>query len=194
MRITARNVVRNPPTGPSLMLPIPSKCEHIPACTFPITTDGIFLATDWGSGKYHIDIWTGSSTVNGGNNQIQCEDNLTPNPQSIVRMPPTNLPVDCKISPSSGVYPHLKKMGSTSTFENFRNQSSNYTSFQPRLSMPTANVKLATRITTQRPRALAEEALARPPPALGPAIVSVRKTSFPPKNENLSWDSIVSAI
>ncbi|KAL8809668.1 MAG: hypothetical protein Q9223_003367 [Gallowayella weberi] len=51
--------------------------------------------TDWQSGKYHIDLWTGSSTVNGGSNQIQCENNLTPNAQSIVRQPPNNLPVDC---------------------------------------------------------------------------------------------------
>lgn len=58
--------------------------------------------TDFGSGKYHIDIWTGSSTVNGGNNQIQCENNLTPNPQSIVRQPPTNLPVDSTALYSNG--------------------------------------------------------------------------------------------
>ncbi|KAL2404063.1 hypothetical protein ABEF95_013819 [Exophiala dermatitidis] len=37
---------------------------------------------DWngGSGKRHIDIWTGSSTVNGGQKQIACEDALTPGP------------------------------------------------------------------------------------------------------------------
>ncbi|CAL8580568.1 hypothetical protein XPA_006290, partial [Xanthoria parietina] len=51
-------------------------------------------ATDWKTGKYHIDLWTGSSTVNGGANQIQCENNLTPNAQSIVRQPPSNLAVD----------------------------------------------------------------------------------------------------
>lgn len=74
---------------------------HILACVYSTTTNDIPPDTDFGSGKYHIDIWTGSSTVNGGNNQIQCENNLTPNPQSIVRQPPTNLPVDCKMSPSS---------------------------------------------------------------------------------------------
>ncbi|KAI4196065.1 MAG: hypothetical protein LQ348_002363 [Seirophora lacunosa] len=50
--------------------------------------------TDWRSGKYHIDLWTGSSTVNGGQNQINCENALTPNAQSIVRQPPSTLPVD----------------------------------------------------------------------------------------------------
>ena len=34
---------------------------------------------DWNSGKYHIDIWTGSSTKSGGQAQINCEDELTPN-------------------------------------------------------------------------------------------------------------------
>ncbi|KAL8747999.1 MAG: hypothetical protein Q9190_000211 [Brigantiaea leucoxantha] len=50
--------------------------------------------TDWRSGKYHIDIWTGSSTVNGGQNQINCENDLTPNAQNFVRAPPTDLTVD----------------------------------------------------------------------------------------------------
>ncbi|KAF2479783.1 hypothetical protein BDY17DRAFT_313521 [Neohortaea acidophila] len=41
---------------------------------------------DWAKGIYHIDIWTGSSTVNGGKAQIQCEDALTPNQgQPVVR-------------------------------------------------------------------------------------------------------------
>lgn len=35
--------------------------------------------TDWKNGKYHIDIWTGSSTSNGGQAQINCENALTPN-------------------------------------------------------------------------------------------------------------------
>lgn len=50
--------------------------------------------TDWKSGKYHIDLWTGSSTVNGGSSQINCENALTPNAQSIVRQPPNSLTVD----------------------------------------------------------------------------------------------------
>lgn len=41
---------------------------------------------DWAKGIYHIDIWTGSATVNGGKAQIQCEDALTPNQgQPVVR-------------------------------------------------------------------------------------------------------------
>ncbi|KAI4217448.1 MAG: hypothetical protein LQ351_000043 [Letrouitia transgressa] len=54
--------------------------------------------TDWRSGKYHIDIWTGSSTVNGGSNQINCENALTPNPQNFVRQPPNNLAVDSTVN------------------------------------------------------------------------------------------------
>jgi hypothetical protein len=54
--------------------------------------------SDWGSGKEHIDIWTGSSTTNGGQAQINCEDDLTPNTgsQSIIRQPSSSLPVNCK--------------------------------------------------------------------------------------------------
>jgi hypothetical protein len=44
----------------------------------------------------HIDLWTGSATVNGGQDQINCENNLTPNSQIIVRQPSKNLPVDCE--------------------------------------------------------------------------------------------------
>jgi hypothetical protein len=51
--------------------------------------------TDFNNGQNHIDIWTGSSTVNGGQNQINCEDNLTFGGQySIVRNPPTNYGVN----------------------------------------------------------------------------------------------------
>lgn len=51
--------------------------------------------TDWNNGQPHIDIWTGSNSVNGGNNQINCEDNLTFGGRySIVRNPPTNYGVD----------------------------------------------------------------------------------------------------
>lgn len=52
--------------------------------------------TDWNSGIKHIDVWTGSSTSNGGQNQINCEDDLTPSgTQQVVRSPPSNLAVDC---------------------------------------------------------------------------------------------------
>lgn len=51
--------------------------------------------TDYGNGQNHIDIWTGSPTVNGGQDQIDCEDNLTFGGQySIVRDPPTTYGVD----------------------------------------------------------------------------------------------------
>lgn len=57
----------------------------------------ITKATDYGNGQNHIDIWTGSSTVNGGQDQINCEDNLTFGGQySIVRDPPTDYGVNSK--------------------------------------------------------------------------------------------------
>lgn len=51
--------------------------------------------SDWNNGQPHIDIWTGSNSQNGGQNQINCEDNLTFGGRySIVRNPPTNYGVD----------------------------------------------------------------------------------------------------
>ncbi|EXJ90640.1 hypothetical protein A1O1_03743 [Capronia coronata CBS 617.96] len=50
---------------------------------------------DWKSGKGHIDMWTGSSTQNGGQQQIECENALTPDKaQTIIRDPDPNLEVD----------------------------------------------------------------------------------------------------
>ncbi|PIG90281.1 hypothetical protein AARAC_006392 [Aspergillus arachidicola] len=51
---------------------------------------------DWANKVWHIDIWTGSSTVNGGNDQVNCENRLTPAPQHkpVIRGPGPNLPVD----------------------------------------------------------------------------------------------------
>ncbi|KAK3215972.1 hypothetical protein GRF29_8g1711256 [Pseudopithomyces chartarum] len=54
--------------------------------------------TDWKASPkiYHVDVWTGSSTKNGGQAQIQCENDLTPaeKSQTIIRQPAKNLPVD----------------------------------------------------------------------------------------------------
>lgn len=51
--------------------------------------------SDWANGVAHIDVWTGSSTVNGGQTQLNCEDTLTPDAnQGIVRQPSSNLPVN----------------------------------------------------------------------------------------------------
>ncbi|KAF7593015.1 hypothetical protein BBP40_012102 [Aspergillus hancockii] len=51
---------------------------------------------DWGMGTWHIDVWTGSTTINGENDQIECESKLTPTPQlkPIVRRPGSDLPVN----------------------------------------------------------------------------------------------------
>jgi hypothetical protein len=56
--------------------------------------------TDWAASPRinHIDVWAGSANVDGGQEQIQCENDLTPAGQSqtIVRQPSANLPVDSK--------------------------------------------------------------------------------------------------
>ena len=55
------------------------------------------LGSDWDSKKqYHIDLWTGSNTAGGGQDQIDCEDNLPGGSQTIILDPPSGLPVDCK--------------------------------------------------------------------------------------------------
>lgn len=55
------------------------------------------LVTDWDSkGEYHIDLWTGSNTAGGGQNQINCEDNLPGGSQTIILDPPNGLPVDSR--------------------------------------------------------------------------------------------------
>jgi len=56
--------------------------------------------TDWEASPRinHIDVWTGSPTNNGGQEQIECENELTPGDrsQTIVRQPAEDLPVDCE--------------------------------------------------------------------------------------------------
>jgi hypothetical protein len=48
-------------------------------------------------GILHIDIWTGSTTVNGGAIQDKCEKMLTPTGlQPMIRNPNIGLPVDCE--------------------------------------------------------------------------------------------------
>lgn len=54
-----------------------------------------FVESDWDSNnEYHVDIWTGSNTANDGNNQVKCENILPGGPQTILRGPANNLPVD----------------------------------------------------------------------------------------------------
>ncbi|KAI9703505.1 MAG: hypothetical protein M1820_005809 [Bogoriella megaspora] len=51
--------------------------------------------TDWANGKAHVDIWTGSSTVNGGSTQEDCENSLTPDGgQEVLRQPASTYTVD----------------------------------------------------------------------------------------------------
>jgi hypothetical protein len=51
---------------------------------------------DFANGVRHIDIWTGSSTDNGGSGQVQCEDDLTPESidNVIIRSPDSSYSVD----------------------------------------------------------------------------------------------------
>ncbi|KAI4235781.1 MAG: hypothetical protein L6R40_006376 [Gallowayella cf. fulva] len=52
-------------------------------------------AQDWdNSRQYHIDLWTGSTTVNGGNTQIECENSLPGGQQTIVRNPSNSFEMD----------------------------------------------------------------------------------------------------
>lgn len=69
-------------------------------------SDTHILATDFESGIKHIDVWTGSPTVNGGQDQIDCENSLTPDAQSIVRQPRDDLPVDCKPLTLLSIHPN----------------------------------------------------------------------------------------
>ncbi|CAM6116143.1 unnamed protein product [Calypogeia fissa] len=51
--------------------------------------------SDWSSGVAHIDVWTGSRTVDGGQTQLDCENALTPNNnQGVLRQPSSNLAVN----------------------------------------------------------------------------------------------------
>jgi len=66
--------------------------------------------TDWETGIRHIDIWTGSPTVNGGQDQINCEDDLTQADESrtIVRNPATDYTVDSTALYVSGANPSCR--------------------------------------------------------------------------------------
>ena len=53
--------------------------------------------SDWdGSQKYHIDLWTGSNKVDGGNALVNCENSLPGGLSIIINNAPDGLPVDCK--------------------------------------------------------------------------------------------------
>ena len=55
--------------------------------------------SDWdGSQKYHIDLWTGSNQVDGGNSLVNCENSLPGGSNTIINNAPNGLPVDSKLS------------------------------------------------------------------------------------------------
>ena len=56
---------------------------------------------DWNNGIYHIDIWTGSTTKDGGQDQIDCENELTPDEgQTVIRYGNTDHEVNSKLTRS----------------------------------------------------------------------------------------------
>jgi hypothetical protein len=66
---------------------------------FPADSFVIYTEDDFKNGKLHIDIWTGSPLFNGGDDQINCENALTPDGgQTIIRNPASNYAVDCTFS------------------------------------------------------------------------------------------------
>ncbi|RJE19269.1 hypothetical protein PHISCL_08388 [Aspergillus sclerotialis] len=51
--------------------------------------------SDWSGGLAHIDMWIGSTTSNGGQNVVNCENSLTPDQgQAVIRNPASDLPVN----------------------------------------------------------------------------------------------------
>jgi hypothetical protein len=67
----------------------------IGSSTSQLNTYTFAIDSDWKNGQPHIDIWTGSNRVNGGQTQIDCENRLTPGGRySIVRDPPKNYGVN----------------------------------------------------------------------------------------------------
>lgn len=69
--------------------------------------------TDWdNSRQYHIDLSTGSTTVYGGDTQIECENSLPGGQQTIIRNPSEDLETDTTPSCNRKTYP----VGSTSGF------------------------------------------------------------------------------
>jgi len=63
---------------------------------------------DWTSGIWHVDVWVGSNSVNGGQDQINCEDTLTVGNQILLRNPPSNLPVDTTALYSYQAFPSCR--------------------------------------------------------------------------------------
>ncbi|PLN80259.1 hypothetical protein BDW42DRAFT_186145 [Aspergillus taichungensis] len=61
---------------------------------------------DWQSGLRHIDVWTGESTVNGGEDQINCEKQLTTGEfiYTIIRSPRDDFEVDSNPIYTPGSY------------------------------------------------------------------------------------------
>lgn len=56
--------------------------------------------SDWdGSQKYHIDLWTGSNTVDGKDALVACENSLPGGSNTIINNAPSGLPVDRKPFP-----------------------------------------------------------------------------------------------
>ncbi|KAG4422757.1 hypothetical protein IFR04_004105 [Cadophora malorum] len=93
---TAAAATTSPAAQEPTMIPSPWRLQRESSLSARLHEDYCQQCTDdFSSGKRHIDIWTGSSTVNGGNEQIDCENKLTPSGNIvIVRDPANNYAVD----------------------------------------------------------------------------------------------------
>ena len=61
------------------------------------------LTKDWkSSGEYRIDLWTGSTYIDGGDTQIDCENSLTGSPKTILRNLDSGLPIETTPFPRTG--------------------------------------------------------------------------------------------
>lgn len=109
----------------------------------------------WKSDKYHLDIWTGSSQVNGGKKLVHCQNILGPSPNlnSIVKWPPKNLPVDCKYF-FRNRHTLLRVLANTKQFQGYSNihLKTNHTK-QQRTCSATASVASKTPTQTPKPHA-----------------------------------------
>lgn len=93
MKLIARNAVRLPGATQGLQ-----DSAYLRDVFYSRVTTNIFcIEIEFDDdAKPHIDVWLGSSTVNGGSIQIACEDKLSPKLlQTIVRHPGQILKVDC---------------------------------------------------------------------------------------------------
>jgi len=65
--------------------------------------------SDWGNGKYHVDLWIGPDSASNTNELNDCEYAITEDAGTIIVNPASNLPVDQTLIFSNGVCAYSKK-------------------------------------------------------------------------------------